>query len=83
MRSQRILKPPMSGAPSNSAFDVNSAMASVQMAVSADRLDEAEILCFSILQNLPNFPGANFFLAVVASKRGDNRLAIDKLREVV
>jgi len=67
----------------NEPFDLGRAVASAQNALSEDRIDEADALCNLILQNRPAFPPAEFFLAVIASKRGDNLSAIERLRAIV
>ncbi len=78
-----MLEPSNPLQPSDDTFDIAGAIASAQAALVANRLDEAEGLCSMILRTQPLCLPAMTILAIIASKRGQIGLAIDRMREVM
>lgn len=64
-------------------FDLNRTMGAAQAALGAGRLDEAERLCKLVLDQIPVFPPATFFLAMISARRGHVDQAIARFKTVI
>jgi len=64
-------------------FDSRKSISAVEVAMSSNRLDEAEALCNRVLSKEPSSLPAHFYLAIVAIRHGDWKLSAERLRFVV